>query len=288
MIRKSIIFLSASMLLASCAGNNKEMSALVAERDSLRVEDQLKQERLTALNMAMETISVTMDSIDIQENRIFYEDAEMVDKAEALEKLDRYEDFIKTQQDKIQKLEKELRKSKNRSRELNSMISRLKKQLTEKDEQIAELRKEVSEKDATLKDAYLLIEEHKATIAQQSRTISDLDELSRQQKNVMQGQDEELHTAYILMGTKKELTAKGLLKRGKIVNEKVADTALFEKIDIRESTRFTIPARKVKVLTDMPEGAYNLYEEGRDNFILEIVDVETFWSISRYLIIQTY
>ena len=288
MIRKSFIFISASLLLASCAGNNKEMTALMAERDSLKVEDQLKQERLVALNTAMETISVTMDSIDIQENRIFYEEGEVVDKAEALGKLDRYENFIKTQQDKIRDLEKQLRRSKSKSKELSSMITRLKKQLAEKDEQISVLRKEVSEKDASLKEAYLIIEEHKTTIAQQTQTISDLDELSKHQKNVMQGQDEALHTAYVVMGSKKDLTAKGLLKRGKVISEKVADNSLFEKIDIRESTRFTIPAKRVKVLTDMPEGAYNLYEEGKDTYILEIVDTKVFWSITRYLIIQTY
>lgn len=64
------------------------------------------------------------------------------------------------------------------------------------------------------------------------------------------------------------------------------DRGSFAVQDKRTLTAIPLPGRKAKILTNHPEGSYELTEEnGRKT--LRITDAHRFWSLGNYLVIQT-
>ncbi len=119
--------------------------------------------------------------------------------------------------------------------------------------------------------------------AEQQQVISS-------QNHILQTQDEMLNEGYIKTGTKSELKDAGLLKGGFMRKSKLdistIDKIQFKTIDIRVTTEISLNSGNPKILTQMPDDSYSIEKKGKTS-TLRIINPDKFWSISKYLIIQT-
>ena len=109
------------------------------------------------------------------------------------------------------------------------------------------------------------------------------------QAETINAQDAAIHTAYIKIGTKKELNELGLRTKKFLGKAKADytkfDKSLFKAVDIRETEKIDIPAKEAKVLTPQPENSYRIDKVYKNN-VLSITNPEKFWSVSDFVIIQ--
>jgi len=131
--------------------------------------------------------------------------------------------------------------------------------------------------DSVRADAEQLRDQLNATSAEQTKKINE--------------QDKQLHRAYYCFGTKKELkdqnilTGGGLFSKSKMAKENFNED-YFISIDTREVTSIPLYARKATVRSSHPENSYRFVKDAEGNLTLEIVNAKSFWSMSKYLVVE--
>lgn len=130
------------------------------------------------------------------------------------------------------------------------------------------------------------IKELDDAVASLQQMRDSLDNVSSQQAAAIKAQDEELNTAWYIIGTKKELKAKGL-KEGDLKSVKV-NKNIFTKIDIREFSGMELGSKKAKLYTSHPASSYSMTKKSASdkNLVFKINDYSAFWGNSRILVIQ--
>ena len=58
------------------------------------------------------------------------------------------------------------------------------------------------------------------------------------------------------------------------------------KVDIRYDKGNQVVFKSAKLLTNHPAGSYKLEKDNKGQYVLHITAPETFWSVSKYLVIQ--
>ena len=279
---KILIVFAVSLTLLSCGNNTDQLQKQV---DSLQTALQLRNDDYANLHEFVTIFSEGLDSINAQEDVIFYRNPEspLPNREQLKRSLSHLKETIQQQRDKIKKLEDKLSESQGDVKNLQTIIKALKQQIEQKDAQISELM-------VQLEQSKLSVEQLTSRVGTLTQKTSEQATQIAQQEEVMQAQDQALNEGYIKMGTKKELKEAGLLSGGFLKKTKVdysnINLDMFQKIDIREVTSITIPSKSPKILTNVPTGSYTLQKEGQ-NTILVISDPTTFWSVSNFLIIQT-
>jgi len=124
-----------------------------------------------------------------------------------------------------------------------------------------------------------LLESYSRTLVEQSLYIEEL--------------ERKYYTAYYIMGNAAELErlgiikSKGLLGNGYQLSENFSEE-YFEKIDTRESFSIPFSGQQTQILSLHPQNAYTLNSNDHSGVdSLEIIKPESFWRISRHLIILT-
>jgi len=77
---------------------------------------------------------------------------------------------------------------------------------------------------------------------------------------------------------------KGGLLKSKEINEDL-DKMAFRAIDVRKIKSIALNASKVKLVTEHPTESYELIADESGNYTIEITLPESFWSLSKYLIV---
>jgi len=187
--------------------------------------------------------------------------------------------LLQENKEKLNYLNKQLKKSDLKILELNKMISRLNEEINNKDSEISKLREELSILNILVDDL--------------NANIDTLTLTTNMQEDIISDQDETIHTAYYVYGTKKELKEQGVItKEGGFIGvgavEKLREDFnkdYFTKIDIRKTTKIPLLSKKAKLVTTHPAGSYEF--KGEDNKVdnITIIDFDAFWSTSKYLVI---
>ena len=129
-----------------------------------------------------------------------------------------------------------------------------------------------------------------AEVKNLTQNIESLDKTTKEQKMIITEQDQAIHQANYLIGSRKALKEAEVISRQGIfcppIVSSQAQKAEFIQIDIRETVSIPLNDKKAKVLSVHPKESYTL-EMGEDgNLILKINDVESFWEQTRYLVVM--
>ncbi|MDR0790722.1 MAG: hypothetical protein LBO06_08030 [Bacteroidales bacterium] len=163
---------------------------------------------------------------------------------------------------------------------LKTFVGHLQAQIFEQQQQIQALTNELEQK--------------KATINNLNKDIEDLNKQNTSKdKHIMQIEDEK-NTAYIFVGTRKELVEKGVITRAggflgigrKSLVSGESDLSENNKIDIRRIEDISLPGKKINIISPQPEAAYRLNGDAKRPTGLTITDPAKFWEKSRVLIIE--
>jgi uncharacterized coiled-coil protein SlyX len=193
---------------------------------------------------------------------------------------------------------------------INNLLEQNKKKIAYLNGQLAKsggtikaLQTKISELETSMKQSEQEITDLKSSLVNKNFEISQLntqvdqmvDTLSKKEEKIAT-QTVELNKAFYVVGTYKELKAKGLLtKEGGFIGlgktEKVvgnfSDDA-FTRIDINSTTSIALNVKTAKLITEHPGGSYE-FKTGADKKIvsLEIKDPAQFWKIAKYAVIET-
>lgn len=269
------------MLVGCDQGKEKEkQNAIVNQlRDSLNT---IITQKDTELNDMMTTLNDIEDGfrqINEAQGRVaLAQQGEGTNtKARIIENMQFIQNTMKQNRELINKLKQQLRESSFKGDQLKRAIESLTAQLEEKDKQMQMLRDELQDRD-------IYIGELGEKIENLSTDVQQLTEETTQKTETINTQDKQLHTAWFVFGTKKELKEQNILIDGDVLQENF-NKDYFTKIDIRVDKEIKLYSSSAKMLTAHPSSSYTLQRDANKQFILRITDPDTFWSTSKYLVI---
>jgi len=128
-------------------------------------------------------------------------------------------------------------------------------------------------------------------VASLSKNVDSLAETNASQAKELAEKELKLNTAYYCFGTKKELKEQNILTGGGLfsktkVMEAPFNESYFISVDIRKFTELQLFAHKATIRSNHPEGSYRFVKDSKGNMTLQITDIQQFWSLGRYLVIE--
>jgi hypothetical protein len=192
-------------------------------------------------------------------------------------------DMLQANKDELARLKSKIKKSAFRSSELERTIVRLTKSLEEETTKVALLQTQLAEKDS-------LIVKLDTKVSEMGKNIEDLSTDNKTKETKIKEQDDAIHTAWYVFGTRDELkqqriiTTDGLFSQQRVL-QRDFNKNYFVRIDARNTKSIPLYSSHAKILTNHPKSSYTLEKEN-GNFVLLIVDTDEFWSVSKYLVIE--
>lgn len=277
-----IIFLM--MFFSSCGNNGSEQQALIeASREELTT---ALSERDELLKLVKE-ISTATDQIKRLENIMTLTGTQSKEKNEPqhtriLTDISAIKQTLQRRREELAELEKRLRKSSLFNDDLQSAIEALRSQIDFQTKEIDNLRAQLSIANARIGNLSNTVDSLNTTMLEVSNELDASKDTSYRLEN-------ELNTCYYVIATKNQLKGhkiieSGFLRRTKLMNGDF-DKNFFQTGDKRDIKTLNLNSKKVKIYTNHPDESYEIIERGNKK-ILKIKNVDEFWSLTNYLVIQ--
>ena len=269
------------MALASC--KQEKVAPALPQNSQVDSLSRIIEQKDNEINDMMELFNEVEEGfrlISEAENRVnLVKNGEGADKAQRIrENIQFIQQRLSQNRELIAKLRQQLRESSIKGDQLKRTLDNLVKQLEEKDDQLRDLRAQLEAKD-------IHIAELDQTISDLHQDVDNLKGESQQKSNTINTQDKQLHTAWFVFGTKKELKEQGILDGGKVLQGNF-NKNYFTKIDIRVEKEIKLYSKSAKLLTMHPSSSYTLARDSKNQYVLRINNPQIFWSTSKYLVIQ--
>lgn len=182
--------------------------------------------------------------------------------------------------ERIADLTKRLDKSRIESSGLRKKLKDLDFMLATRDSSITNMKDQLLAKDFKIEQVNQQLTAIELEIARREATIEQL--------------GDELNTAWYAVGTQKELEENGVITRSGGVLGLGRTAALndgvsaerFRAVDTRETRRIPLEGKKVELVTEHPNGSYEIVEENEHLAYLEIKDPNSFWKLSKYMVAE--
>ena len=279
-MKKILCFVSCLAVLTSCDYFTREKEQLTAQNDSLTV---ALSEKQFALDQAMQSIADIQEgfrAINEAEGRVVIQTGvEGVTDAQRLkEDLQFIQPKMEENRKQIEQLQKKLNASGSEAASLRKVLANLQQELADKTASIAALHSELAQKN-------FRIAELDSAVVMLTTDVNTLQEITDAQHEVIEQQVTQLHTAWYVYGTAKELKEQNILKDGKVMSSADFNKNYFTEIDTRDDSVFPLYAKHAKLLTVHPAGSYEFTKDESKQLTLSIIDAEAFWSVSRYMVI---
>lgn len=288
-IFKALVTLFILLSAISCKNEKVDVSSYMEERDSIMHDNKEKTQQLDELNGILATIATGLDSIAIQEDLLFTSkgrDGIMFNRHQIAANLKGMADILARQRAKIKMLQDSLanKKSSESVERLQKVVEFLNRQLAEKDQVIQSLRADLNNSKKDIKQLC-------ASLSDMRTRANNAEKKTQVLTTALAKQDEIINECYVKIGTKKQLSAAGLLKGGflqkKKINYEYVDKSKFNAVDIRKFREISLHSSNPKILTPQPSNrSFHFEESGDGNCTLVITNPTLFWSVSNFLIIQ--
>ena len=282
---KKLFFLSSVIMLIAVSSCNlhkphPEPVAGQSATDSLERIIELKDNEINDLMGTLNEIQEGFRVISEAENRVtIIKDGEGTNKKEQIrENIQFISTAMQRNRELISKLRQQLRESTVNGEQFKKTIDTMVKQLADKDQQLTQLRAELDAKD-------IHITELDETINTLNTQISSLNDENEEKQNTISQQDKQLHTAWYVFGTKKELREQRILEGSDVLRSDF-NKSYFTKIDTRVDKEIKLYSKDARVLTTHPSESYTLQKDANKQYVLRITNPDIFWSTSKYLVIQ--
>ena len=265
----------AAFCLTGCNnGKNDSAAQNTAQADSLNGIIAQKDSEINDLMGTLNEIEEGFQQISEAEHRVsLAKDGEGVNKKQKLkEDIQFIADRMKQNRELIAKLQKQLDNGTLKGAQLQKTIEGLQKQLEEKDAQLQTLREELDKKDIHI----AALDE---TVNNLNTKTNRLTAESNQKTETINAQDKQIHTAWYVFGTKKELKEQSIIQDGKVMTGNL-NKNYFTKVDIRNLSEIKLYSKSAKLLTTHPSSSYSLVRDANKQYTLRITNSQLFWSTS--------
>ena len=279
-MKKLAIFAVCALAIASCTDGVKQANlAAEAQRDSLNSIIAQKESEITDMMTTLSDIEEGFREITEAQSRVtLAKQGEGTNSAQRIRaNMQFIQQAMKQNKELINKLKQQVREGSIKNDQLKKIIDNLTEQMEEKDRQLQSLREELDKKD-------IHIAELDERVADLNTNVENLTEETNQKTQTISQQDKELHTAWFVFGTKKELKEQNILADGEVLRSNF-NKEYFTKIDIRIDKEIKLYSKSAKMLTSHPSSSYTLQRDANKQYVLRITDPQLFWSTSKYLVI---
>lgn len=284
----AIIAVAAFSLFMGSCDTKKEKEAgrdsSAATIDSLQQVIAQTQNESNDLMGTIEQIQEGFRQINEAEGRVSTEtkQGEGTDKQAIQENMAFIQRTLRLNRDLIANLQQQLRSTNQTNSKmkatLEEMVANFNAQLEEKSQQIEALRAELAAKE-------IRIAEQDEQISTLNENVSNLAASNAQKEKTVAEQDKELHSAWYVFGTKKELREQKILEKNDVLRSRDFNRDYFTKIDLRVTKVIKLYSKSARLVTSHPAGSYSLDRDSQGQYTLRITQPENFWSVSRYLVI---
>lgn len=300
-MKKLLIIAVGVLALASCNSGNDKMNPANMQNDSLRAIIEARDNELNDMMGTLNDIQQGFTDINAAENRVtLAKSGEGANKTAVIkENIQFIAQRMKENRELIKKLQQQLRENGFKGDQMKKSIENLQNQLVQKDSELKKLRAELASKNIHIKELDETITGLNSDVASLNTSVNNLttdkknlteekanlQEENKQKAQTISTQDTQLNTAWYVFGTKKELKGQKILSDGKVLREGF-NKNYFTKVDIRVDKEIKLYSGSAKVLTAHPSSSYTLTKDTNGQYVLRITDPQTFWSTSKYLVVQ--
>ncbi len=282
----SVLFVSL-IAFSSCNFKSSDYKKLQEQNDSLmRAKQQMQDEideYFSAMNQIEQNIEKIKETQGVLQTQPESGELNEDSRTKINEDLLYLNEMLQTNKDELSRLKSKLKKSSIKSEELERSIARLTKALEEQSSKVAILQAELAAKDSLIADLG-------TTVSTMGKDIEGLKTDNEAKQSKLNEQEETIHTAWYVFGTRKELkeqkiiTSEGIFSPKRVLQSDF-NKNYFVRIDARKTKSIPLYSTRAKILTSHPKSSYTLEKEN-DNFVLLITDTKDFWSVSKYLVIE--
>jgi chromosome segregation ATPase len=197
-------------------------------------------------------------------------------------------DLLAANREKIDELNEQLKKFGKEKKSLVRIAENARKRMEEQENEIAALKEELSQGNYKIEDMNKQLTE----IQLANTNLSEEREALKTERARL---DMELHKAYFTYGTSRELkdrkivTKKGtFLGLGKKLDDGfTVNKDYFSELDVREANSIPVYGKKLKFLSFHPADSYEVVDAKEDKVsYIQITKPESFWSTSKYLVVE--
>ena len=279
-MKKLTVLAVCALAIAGCKNEApKQDLAAVQLRDSLNQIIAQKDNEINDMISTFSDIEEGFREITDAQNRVtLAQQGEGTNSAKRIkENMQFIQQTMRQNKELINKLKQQLRESSFKGDQLKKLIENMQKQMEEKEVQLQALREELDKKD-------IHIAELDETVANLTDNVNQLTEETTQRAQVISNQDKDLHTAWFVFGTEKELKEQQILDHGKVLQANF-NKEYFTKIDYRIDKEIKFYSKSAKMMTAHPSSSYTLQRDANKQYVLRITDPDLFWSTSKYLVV---
>ena len=279
-MKKLFILTMCVIALGSCnEGVKKAEEAAQQQRDSLEQIITQKDNEITDMMTTLSDIEEGFREITEAQSRVaLAKQGEGTSSAQRIrENMQFIRSTMKQNKELIAKLKQQLREGSFKNEQMKKIVEDLTAQMEQKEQQLQALREELDKKD-------IHIAELDEQVADLNTNVNNLTEETTQKTQTINQQDKQLHTAWFVFGTKKELKEQNILDDGEVLRSNF-NKEYFTKIDIRIDKEIKLYSKSARMMTDHPSSSYTLQRDANKQYILRITDPQLFWSTSKYLVI---
>lgn len=279
-----MIFALVALAMCACDNKKKEFNEQLLQNDSLRSIVSQQENEINDLMSVLNEVQEGFAAINAAEGRITVErqQGENGNRETMRENIAEIQRTLQMNRELIGNLRQQLKESNIYSQQLKTTleatIENLTKEMEAKTAEIQRLNEEIAKRDATIAD-------QRVAISDLNTNVKDLSDQNDKKAQTVAQQDKDLHTAYYVFGTKKELKEQNILDGGDVLRSGNFSKDYFTKIDIRTMKSIRLYSKTAKLLTSHPAGSYSLDKDNQGQYTLRITDADRFWSISKYLVV---
>lgn len=220
------------------------------------------------------------DRLDRRNNEKIFKEISMID------------DLIFRSKQDLKMLEDEAKSANLKLGVFEKRINGLQAELSERANVISTLKAELSKKDETL--AFMISQQDSLNQTINAQ-LTDLEERTLEVQQLT-AQNSELNKSFLAIGTFEDLQSKGVVaKEGgflgifgkRVALQEEADEQSFMTVDRRNVQKLRIEAASLSLVSSHPLGSYQILPgDSEAEQVLEITDPESFWKVSKYLVIS--
>lgn len=271
------------LALTACNMNSKsEVSEEQQKIDSLNNVNATMQQQMDEMMTTINEVQEAFQHINEAEGRIAIANAnpETGSSRESMrENLLFIQQTMEDNRQKIARLEERLQTASFNTTRMTQLVERLQQQLAEQNQRVNELEAELAARD-------IVIAQQGEQIGQLSESVDNLSQENAAQQETISAQDADLHAAWYVFGTKNELKEQRIITKDGVLRTSDFNRGYFTKIDIRIDKEIALYSKNAQVLTSHPAGSYTLAKNSEGKYVLTITDPNTFWSTSKFLVVQ--
>lgn len=282
-MKNYILLASASLLMMVACKNPLTDEKVIEQRDSLMLVIDERESSVNDFINSFNEVERNLDMVSSKQNIIlnnsFKDDIKATQKDRINTEIKAINELMERNTQKIKDLSKKLNRTDKKNQQLIKTIDFLNEQLSQKYAELAKLNEHLNVLNAEVSILKTYVDTLSSANMAQMQTINS--------------KTKELHTAYYIVGTSKELEKAnlidkegGLLGMGKIskLSENL-DRNMFVQIDYTETMTIPVSSKHMKIVTTHPSDSYTLDKTDKMVNSITIINPEKFWSASKYLVV---